>query len=201
MSANLFTALSRNLGKGGVHIFSRGKPVTLNFCYVCKASITSKANLPPDYKRPPPFPYKEKKYTMIRSWFDRTSDRFDDNSRIIVVDGPIAVGKTKFAEELAEELDFHFIPEANMDMVYINSYGFDQRSLNDKLPPAIHRTDEKDFCRNPYFNSAYLQFALFELRMSQYIDALAHLMNTGRTDSCCPYFITTGNFFCYEFVK
>lgn len=181
MLANIFTLCSRQFGnKRSVLLVLGEKKFTLKVGYISCATITSKANMDPNYRRKPPFPYKEKNYSMVRSWIDRTSERFDDNSKIIVVDGPVAVGKTNFAKELADAFDMHFVPEANMDQVYINSYGFDERSLNDQLPPNIKRMDEKDFCRDPFqWNTASLQMALFELRLKNYMDALAHLMNTG----------------------
>lgn len=68
---------------------------------------------------------------------------------MIVVDGPIAAGKTMFAKELAEELEMQYFPEANLDMVYINNYGFDLRKLDPKLPVACRSFDVKDFCQDP----------------------------------------------------
>ena len=37
--------------------------------------------------------------------FDKTTVRMDENSRIILVDGAHAVGKTDLAKQLAEEFD------------------------------------------------------------------------------------------------
>lgn len=184
MSLNILSIVSRNLGNGRNNVLPllvNSKPSTVNLVNISCAGISSKANRDPDFQRKPAFPYKEKKYGMIRSWFDRTSERFDENSKIIIVDGPIAVGKTNFAKMLADDLDMHFVPEANMDMVCIDPYGFDERSLNDKLPENLQNLDEKIFCCNPFHkNAAFFQFSMFELRMSMYIDALAHLMNSGQ---------------------
>jgi len=144
-------------------------------------SIIGKSNRDPNYKRIPPFPYKEKRYTMIRSWFDRTSHRFDENSKIIVVDGAVAAGKTEFAKKLAEELDMLYMPEGNMDMLYINPYGYDLRQLDPQLPKNCRSIDTKKFCEDPFqVQTAFLQVMLYQLKFSQYIDALAHVMNTGQ---------------------
>lgn len=62
------------------------------------ATIVSKALRDKDYKRPAPFPYQESQYGLIAALMDKTTHRFDENSKIIVVDGPIAAGKTKFAK-------------------------------------------------------------------------------------------------------
>lgn len=33
-------------------------------------------------KRPPPYDYRNKGYGLISSWFDKTSKRLDDNSKV-----------------------------------------------------------------------------------------------------------------------
>lgn len=145
------------------------------------ANISSKSFRDQSKKRPPPFPYKEKRYTLLRSWFDRTTHRFDENSKIIVVDGPIAAGKTALAKSLAEELDMYYMPEANMDMYYINDYGYDLRKVDPKLPESLKSYDIRNFCQNPHHpNAAFFQFMMYKLRYGQYVDALAHLLSTGQ---------------------
>lgn len=80
----------------------------------------------------------------------RTIDRMDENSKYIIVEGPIASGKTSFAKELAEKLDMYYMPQTSMDDIYINEYGFDLRQLDDKLPPNVRSFDEKKFVADPY---------------------------------------------------
>ncbi|KAL1116538.1 hypothetical protein AAG570_005010, partial [Ranatra chinensis] len=107
--------------------------------------------------------------------------RFDENSKVIVVEGPIQSGKTAFAKELARQLDMHHIPDANMDMLYINQYGYDMRQLDDRLPESTRSFDEKNFCRDPkHTNAAAFQIWMYRLRFSLYIDALTHVLNTGQ---------------------
>lgn len=160
-----------------------------NYTKVLCCGISGKAYREKPSK-PAPFPYKVKNYTLLQSWFDRTTSRFDENTKVIVVDGPIAAGKTAFAKELAEELDMHHIPEANMDLLYINYYGYDCRQLDPKLPESVQSFDEKNFCLTPtHMNAAAYQVWMYRLRYSLYIDALAHLLSTG-----IVYFITL--FFC-----
>ena len=62
------------------------------------AGIVGKALRDKDYKRPVPFPYKKNPYGLLSAMVDWTTHRFDENSKILVVDGPVAVGKTKFAK-------------------------------------------------------------------------------------------------------
>lgn len=33
-------------------------------------------------QRPPPYDYKNQSYTLINSWYDKTTKRFDDNSKV-----------------------------------------------------------------------------------------------------------------------
>lgn len=154
---------------------------TINsFIPILCANISGKSSRDQSKKRPPPFPYKEKRYTFLRSLFDRTTHRFDENSKIVVVDGPVAAGKTAFAKSLAEELDMFYMPEANMDMYYINDYGYDLRREDPKLPESLKSYDTRNFCQNPYHqNAPFLQLTMFYLRFTQYVDALAHLLSTG----------------------
>lgn len=150
-----------------------------NVSRVLCAFISSKANLD-GRQRPAPFPYKEKTYNWWYQAFDRTVDRFDENTKVLVVDGPIAAGKTTFAKQLADDLDMLYVPEADFDMAYKNSYGADLRSLNSKLPPNAHWMDIEAFYRNPkHPNAGVMQVQMQEIRFGQYIDALAHLLNTG----------------------
>ena len=53
--------------------------------------------------------------------------RFTENTKIIVVDGAHGIGKTKFAKELAEDLDMKYFPEPHMDQMYISPSGEDWR--------------------------------------------------------------------------
>ncbi|KAJ9594867.1 hypothetical protein L9F63_013828, partial [Diploptera punctata] len=132
--------------------------------------------------RPKPYPYMTKPYNLLRAWFlDSTTYRFDENTKIIVVEGPVAAGKTVFAKNLAQELDMLHMPEVTMDNLYINNYGFDMRKLDPQLPKNTRSYDEKDFCKDPNHRSAArFQVLKYKLRFEQYVDALAHLMNTGQ---------------------
>ncbi|XP_063699297.1 NADH dehydrogenase [ubiquinone] 1 alpha subcomplex subunit 10, mitochondrial [Culicoides brevitarsis] len=144
-------------------------------------NITGKSFRGKTADRPKPWDYKNKGYNVIHSIFDKTRWRWDENSKIIVVDGPIASGKTDFAKSLADELEMMFMPEPHMDRVYVNSYGFDLRTLNDKLPPACRSIENKDFLMHPEnMYIANYQFYMMVMRFHDYIDALAHVFNTGQ---------------------
>lgn len=85
-------------------------------------------------------------------------------------------------QELAEDLDMLYMPAANMDLLYINPYGYNMRQLDPQLPESCKSFDENDFVRNPsHPNAPKLQFDMFKLKLGQYIDALAHVLNTGES--------------------
>lgn len=129
----------------------------------------------------PPYPYEEKPYGIWQSIFDKTTKRINENSKMICVEGPIAAGKTKLAQQLADEFEMLYVPAADMDMYYINPYGYDMRQLDDQLPDDSKSFDVKDFCRNPKHKlSARLQIQMYYLRFEQYVDGLAHILNTGQ---------------------
>ncbi|KAJ8985906.1 hypothetical protein NQ317_010663 [Molorchus minor] len=74
-----------------------------------------------------------------------------------------------------------YMPEANLDMIYINSYGFDLRKLDSQLPESCRSFDVMDFLRNPKHRSvARFQIQQYIVKYSQYIDALAHVLSTGQ---------------------
>ncbi|XP_043243730.1 NADH dehydrogenase [ubiquinone] 1 alpha subcomplex subunit 10, mitochondrial-like [Amphibalanus amphitrite] len=128
-----------------------------------------------------PWPYKERPYRGLKSFFDTTRSRWDENTRLIVVEGPPAAGKEVVARALAEEFEMQYMPAASGDLVYINDYGYDLRQLNDKLPHKLKLLQIDDFLKNPYDSRmGSFQINWFEFKLSQYIDALAHLMNTGQ---------------------
>lgn len=86
-----------------------------------------------------------------------------------------------------------YVPATNMDLIYINPYGYDMRQLDPQLPDICKSFDEKDFMRNPsHPNSPKFQFDMFKLKLENYIDALTHVLSTGESFayslSCyCPY--------------
>lgn len=141
--------------------------------------ISSKHNA--DVSRPPPYPYQTRDYQFPWNWGDDTEDRFNQNSKIIVVDGPMASGKTEFCKKLADELDMLAIPPANMDMFY-KLGDFDWRSLDAEWSSENMKTfDEKKFSQTPkHTNTALFQIRMLQLRFSQYLDALAHMLSTGQ---------------------
>lgn len=85
--------------------------------------------------------------------------------KIILVEGPIASGKSEFAEKLAADLDMKYFPRATMDDFYINEYGFDLRTFDSQLPPLARSFDEQKFVNNPTHKLvASLQYQMYQLK-------------------------------------
>lgn len=153
-------------------------------CVIQQRGIYGRAlreSLPKPPPKPKPFDYVNKDYTVWRSTFDRTSHRLDENSKVVVVEGPIAAGKTQFASMLADDLGMKHFPEANMDLHYIMPNGIDLRIFNSQVPEDTRCFDHEDFCKAPNdrLAGAY-QLLMYNARFGQYIDALTHLLNTGQ---------------------
>ncbi|XP_029660159.1 NADH dehydrogenase [ubiquinone] 1 alpha subcomplex subunit 10, mitochondrial [Formica exsecta] len=134
-----------------------------------------------DRRRIPPFDYLNKQYGFWAQLFDPMVDRCDENTKVIVVEGPIAAGKSEVAAKLAEELEMVYLPPPTFDEYYINEYGYDLRTLDDRLSPPSQSCDVQKFLTNPYHpNVPMFQFHYFQLKFDQYITALLHLLSTGQ---------------------
>lgn len=153
---------------------------------ISRRGIAGKA-LRQGIERPKPWPYERWEFNTF--WYafflERTTPRFDENSKLIVVDGVHSVGKSQFAKELAEELDMKYFPQINMDTLYVSPYGnVDRRDYNEYYLPRNKTFDEKDFFRNPMGTvpGSCDRFMLLQyfLKYKQYVEALCHLFNTGQ---------------------
>jgi len=133
--------------------------------------------------RPPPFPEK-KNYGVFAQFYDRTNTRMNANSRVIMLDGAHAVGKTDLAHKLADEFDMKVFEYPSMTKYYTDYYGVSLADYAGHLNPLNRPWDEKDFSRNPtgplegacdrYIVQDYVNV------FYQYMLATAHLMNTGQ---------------------
>lgn len=156
--------------------------------------------------KPKPYPYKEKSYGFTQAIFDKTTPRMDENSKLIVVDGPVASGKSSFAKELAEELEMLYMPQPTLDQIYINRYGYDMRQLDSDLPVDCRSFDIKNFCNTPEGrNVGQFQIRMYMLRFSKYVDALAHILSTGQgvvmNRSCYSDYVFLETIFKHKFIS
>jgi NADH dehydrogenase (ubiquinone) 1 alpha subcomplex subunit 10 len=136
-----------------------------------------------DLNKPKPWPYLEKKYTFAHYWFglDPTPEHMDVNSKIIIIEGNKASGKEVVAKALAKEFGMLYKPETDLNELYINHKGFDYRTLNKYIAPLVQAVDEKMFYEQPYHKGVYwMKMFFYHQRFEQYVDALAHLYNTGQ---------------------
>jgi len=146
--------------------------------------ISGKALREVDPNKMKPFPYETKDFTPFYECIEKTTWRFDENSKLIVVDGAHAIGKSKFAKELAEELDMLYIPYPRADLYLIDSYGVDLRQYNDLMIPINQTYDEKDFARNPVGpvegSADRFHLDIWYEKYRNHIKALQHIFNTGQ---------------------
>ncbi|PVD29596.1 hypothetical protein C0Q70_08851 [Pomacea canaliculata] len=139
----------------------------------------------PSKSRHPPWPYKKRPYNSFYQYFDNTRKRFDDNTKVIVIDGNLAVGKSWFGEKLAKEFDMKFFPDPRDSNMFLTGENFDLRSLNEQLPPRIRFTDLETFYQQkaPKEQLESIGRTLLTMYYSsffEYVDALEHLLNTGQ---------------------
>ncbi|XP_037916883.1 NADH dehydrogenase [ubiquinone] 1 alpha subcomplex subunit 10, mitochondrial [Hermetia illucens] len=152
-------------------------PSMMQKCNISSKSVRAGASA----KKPKPYPYREKGYGLLQAMLDKTTKRLDENSKLIVVEGPIAAGKSKFAKELADELEMLYVPQKNLDLFFINEYGYDMRKLDSQLPESCRSFDITNFCRDPKNRLvAGFQLRMYQQRYSDYVDALAHILSTGQ---------------------
>lgn len=132
-------------------------------------------------QKPKPFPYETKTMRCWQFLFDSTLSRFDENTRMIVVEGNIASGKSALAKTIAEEFELKHFGEPSFDQIYVDDYGFDYRTLDHLLPPSCRSCDIKKFYEDPHnINVAIMQLQMYMLRFERHVDALVHMLNTGQ---------------------
>lgn len=131
--------------------------------------------------KPPSYPYWEKECNDFAMMFDPMSLRYDENSKLIIVEGPPAVGKTKLCETIAKEFGLLYMPTVTHDEIFINPYGFDVRSISSKVPVSFKPHDLNDFLKDPHHvQTAMFQLGYFQMRFEQYMNALLHILASGQ---------------------
>ena len=132
-------------------------------------------------KRGKPWPFK--RYPTLAHMFDLTMKRFNENTKIINVLGPMKVGKHDLAQQLAEEFDMKYFQAPTFDEIYWRPTGFDKRELNEQLSPHMKYIDleafyaEADPANLP--GMARAEIRLYAESYFRWLDALSHLLNTG----------------------
>jgi len=147
--------------------------------------IVAKEFRDPDAVKPWPYPYKTWNYSTWVAMWDDVTHRFDENTKIIVVDGPPTGNKEALAKYIAEKLDFHYMPDGHVDDWWVDEYGTDLRVVNPKVPPTMRSWDIHQFLQQPkHFHTARLQREIMMSRWIRYFDTMKHILNTGQGVVC-----------------
>ena len=144
---------------------------------------TMRATYGEKYPYEKPWPYEQKKFNLFHEivMMEKSLFRMNENSKVIVVEGNINVGKAKFAQELAKNFDLKYIP-STPDSNCFTYDGFDIRSVDDILSPGARSYDHADFLSDPHPEKGImgrLQIMWLIEKFMTYGRALEHLFNTG----------------------
>ncbi|CAK9826675.1 NADH dehydrogenase [ubiquinone] 1 alpha subcomplex subunit 10, mitochondrial [Anthophora retusa] len=148
---------------------------------VIQVAFMKRLSLKEDLAKPKPFPYWKKPCNVFKLAFDPTIYRYDENTKLIIVDGLPATGKTKVCQKLAEEFGLLYMPPPIHDEIFVNAYGYDVRELDPKLPTGIQSYDLPRFLKNPLHPQVpAFQLNWLYMRFEQYMNALLHILSTGQ---------------------
>ena len=150
------------------------------------ARICHKDHIDPEILRdkPAPWPYDSSKHTWFDQFVlrrDRCVRRWDENSVVIAIEGPMAVGKEAFGAKLADLLGMRFYGEATVEPLYLREDGYDLRLLNFRLPESGQYVDQKLFYLNPsHLGVPSFLYYMYVMKFFHYLEGLTHLYNTGQ---------------------
>ena len=133
-----------------------------------------------------PWDYKNKTFNTFFQLFDSTEARLNENSKVIVVEGNVGVGKNEFAKRLAAGFDLNYIGSVP-DSDCFKVQGYDLRELDEMLPPTAKFYDLKRFLADPNPEKGLagrLQLQWYHEKFIKYAEGLQHLFNTGRCQVC-----------------
>lgn len=146
---------------------------------------TLKATFGEKYPYEKPFPYEEWPLHAFALRNDYTEWRFNDNTKVVVVEGNIGVGKTAFAKRLAKQFDLKYFPPTREKQLYLrgDGYNYDIRGLDRVLPEGLRSYDLAKFYADPNPESGRVggqQLLWYKERFMDYLFALRHLLSTGQ---------------------
>ena len=98
-------------------------------------SLSLKENIEKPAPYDKPYDYINKPYGRYQTMKDKTTLRFDENTKLVVVEGAHAIGKTKLAKELAEEFGMLYMAPPDLNDIYIHPrYNIDFRQWQELYP-------------------------------------------------------------------
>ncbi|KAJ8024919.1 NADH dehydrogenase [ubiquinone] 1 alpha subcomplex subunit 10, mitochondrial [Holothuria leucospilota] len=105
--------------------------------------------------------------------------KFDENSKIIVLDGNLAVGKTTMAADLADKLGMKYFPECHVHYMDEKVMGSGQK-CDSKFSGdvSLDRFYEDPLAKDGH--TFRFQMVMYALRFLQYRDVVLHLLETGQ---------------------
>ena len=131
-----------------------------------------------------PFDYQNKTFGSWQQVTDKGSDRFNENTKVIIVEGNIGVGKNEFAKELASHFDLKYFPSVPEEQCYrVPHNGFDIRELDELLPAHLNHYDLQKFYKDPNPECGRIgtqQIKWYQQKFFTYCEAILHLMSTGQ---------------------
>ncbi|XP_060064917.1 NADH dehydrogenase [ubiquinone] 1 alpha subcomplex subunit 10, mitochondrial-like [Ylistrum balloti] len=154
--------------------------------HVPAASLVSITD--PEYaSRPPrmtPHPYESKPIRFPQVFTNKTVNRLDENSKLIVVEGNIGIEKEEFGRTIAKEFGMKFIPEYKEEEYFFTDRGFDIRETNEQVTDKIKYWDMEMLysSKNPKDAHHFLrtQLELYKGKFERYREAVSHIWNTGQ---------------------
>lgn len=131
-----------------------------------------------------PWDYKKKRYGILGQLTDSTMRKLGENSLIISVEGNFGAGKSAFAKELANKIDFVYAREPDLEEHMHKMGSFSKRDIINEYVKGNERyhVDSLDeWHSQPSFKKTIaVQHKYYIIRWMQMRTALLHLMSTGQ---------------------
>ncbi|CAL7942213.1 unnamed protein product [Xylocopa violacea] len=121
MTSVLSISIAKNHSVGS---FIRLCKITRNY-NVTQVAFMNRLAYKEERPKPKPFNYRKKELSTRNFMFHLTSLMYDENTKLLVVEGPPCAGKEKLCKKLAEEFGLLYMPPPCHDDIFINPYGFD----------------------------------------------------------------------------
>ncbi|ELU15462.1 hypothetical protein CAPTEDRAFT_224589 [Capitella teleta] len=144
------------------------------------------------YEYAKPWNYRKLPFNMMRSslfplfaLLDYPRKRLNPNSKLIIVEGNIGVGKNEFAQRLAKEFDLVYVPSVSEKQALQHPTGFDLRDLNDALNKDQQFYDLTKFYADAEPSARSMQVSFFQAlfflkRCYNYAQSIQHILSTGQ---------------------